>query len=114
VDRPLIPAAPPGQSALPLFRSWEAELSRRIEEAGESAKRRIEDSRAQAARIRSEGEERLKHWVLEAQDQALREAEDRARDRISDVRARTQRWVETAEEAARSAVDDALDLCCES
>ena len=42
----------------------------------------------------------------------LKEVEDRARDRVSRARAATQRWVESAEQAAQGALDDALDICC--
>ena len=114
MDRPSIPTTPPGRSALPSFRAWEADLARHLEEALKAAEARVKGAQEEAARIRAEGGEHLKQWVLDAQEQALREAEDKARDRVSTVRARTQRWVEEAEEAARGAVDDALDLCCGS
>lgn len=76
------------------------------------AERTVEDATVEGERIRREGEERLKRVVIEAQETALREAEGRQRDRVSRTRARIQRWVQEAEEAARQTLDEALDLCC--
>lgn len=69
-------------------------------------------SREEAERIRRDGEERLKQIVVDAQEAARRESEDRARDRTSRVRAATQRWVTEAERQALELVESALDVCC--
>jgi vacuolar-type H+-ATPase subunit H len=112
VERPSLPPASPGRSALTSFLAWEEALRASVDDAAAAAKARVGEADGEAERIRREGEERLKRLVLEAQEQAMREAERQARDRISDVRVRTQRWVEQAEEAARDTLDDALDLLC--
>lgn len=117
VERPtlasaLLAPASPGRSALPSFLAWEETLRAHLSDAASAAKARVTEADEQAGRIRREGEERLKRLVLDAEEQALREAERAARDRISGVRVQTQRWVEQAEEAARQTLDDALDLLC--
>ena len=66
----------------------------------------------EAARIRREGQDRLQHVLVDAQQAAMREAETRARERVNETRAAVSRWVDEAEHAAEAAVDEALDLCC--
>lgn len=109
---PLRKALVAGRSALPAFLLVEGGLRAERDEARAEAQRAAAEAEAEAARIRREGEERLKQVVVDAEAQAAREAEARARDRVSAARVETQRWVEEAERAAESAVDDALDLCC--
>lgn len=104
----MLPPAAPGRSALPAFLTIEARLSEHAEAAKAQAAAVIADAEAEAGRIRAKGEERLQQVVLDAEAQAKREAEARARDRISDVRVKTQRWIEGAEEAAQTAVAEAV------
>ena len=103
----------PGRSVLPVFLPWEKELDARLDTSRKTAETRVKAACEEAARIRRDGEARLARLVLDAQEEAMREAKARARDRVSGVRAETQRWVDRAEEAARQALDEALDLCCE-
>ncbi len=106
----MLPSVAPGRSALPAFLALEARLRERAASEEARAAQVVEDAEAEAARIRLKGEERLQQVVLEAEAQAKREAEAKARDRISDVRVKTQRWIEAAERAAQAAIDQAVDL----
>ncbi|MHC5010874.1 MAG: V-type ATPase subunit subunit G family protein [Planctomycetota bacterium] len=108
-----LPSVEPGRSALPAFLRAEAPLQERFAAAREAARRRVDEAEADAARIRREGEARLRQILLDAQEAARREAEDRARDRVSSARIKTQHWVDQAEAALQDALDDALNLCCE-
>lgn len=109
-----VPLAPvvPGRSALPAFLPLEAALAEQRDASRRGAEARLLAAREEAARIRQDGEARLKDVLVEAQARAWKEAEARARDRVSGVRARTERWVDQAEEAAGQALADALGLCC--
>ena len=104
----MLPSVAPGRSALPAFLALEARLRERAADEEVRAASVIEEAEGEAARLRAQGEERLQQVVLDAERQATREAEAKARDRISEVRVRTQRWIEAAERAAQSAVDDAV------
>lgn len=112
MDLPPPPQVPSGRPALPAF----LPLERALRDALEAESTRAEEERARAGeeaeRIRREGRQRLERVLLDAQEEALREAERRARERVNAVRSRGQRWVDEAEQAARSALDEALDLCC--
>ena len=108
MERPALPPVPPGRSALPSFLAVEAGLREQGEAETLKAKAVVAEAEAEAGRLREEGEQRLKQLVLEAEEQAKREAEARARDRISDVRVKTQHWIEAAERASQDAVEDAV------
>jgi hypothetical protein len=114
MDAPPIPQTRPGQPALPAFQALEAYLAERHAAAREASARRVQEAEAEATRIRREGEERLARLVMDAEGQALREAEDRARDRVSAVRKAIEHWVDGTEAGAGALVEEALRLLAEA
>lgn len=112
MDVPTLPSVPPGRSALPALlvveRALEAQIAAEVQKASEETR----DAGDEAARIRREGQARLERVLVEAQEAAMREAEARVRARVNDARSRVTRWVDEAERASDTAVEEALDLCC--
>ncbi len=112
MDNPALPSVPPGRSALPAFLVLERALAERLAAEEEQASGETRAAGDEAARIRREGQERLEHVLVDAQESAMREAEARARERVNDARSAVGRWVDEAERAADAALDEALDICC--
>jgi vacuolar-type H+-ATPase subunit H len=110
VDRPELPPPVPGRPALPVFVGFEDALEGLLESARREARERVERAEREAERVRREGEERLRQVLLDAQEEARRTAEDRARDSVSRARVAVQRWIERAEGASGEAVEAALEL----
>jgi vacuolar-type H+-ATPase subunit H len=109
VDAPPLGPVTPGRPALAAFGPVEAWIRDRLAEARAEGERRVAEARVEAERIRREGEARLRDLVREGQDAALREAEDRARDRVSRARVEVNRWIERVEATFPASVETALD-----
>jgi len=112
VDRPPLPTAPAGRSALPSFVALEAWADARLEQARVEANAHLDQAREQAERLRREGEERLREVVVSAEREARRLSEDRARDLVSAERVRAARWAAAAESESEPRVEEALRLLC--
>lgn len=110
VDLPALPAVVAGRSALPAFLAIEAHIQERLQGADAAAVRRVQEAEEEAASIRTRGETALREAVLAGEREAMREVEDRARDRVSTARRSVQRWVDEAEHAALEAVEEAVTL----
>jgi V/A-type H+-transporting ATPase subunit G/H len=106
---PLLPIRP-GRSALPAFRPVEEALARAVEDARQEGEARVAEARSEAERVRRQGEERLKEAVHEGQQEALREVEDRSRDRVGDARREVSRLVDEAEGRIQPLVEQAVRL----
>lgn len=70
----------------------------------------LEKAESDARRTREEGEQRLKQVVLDAERQAVRDVEAKARDRVSETRVRIQRWIDATEREAETALQRAMEL----
>lgn len=112
MDEPRLPPAVAGRSALPTFLAVEAWAREKTASARDAAQTLREEAEADAARIRSEGEAALTEAVLEGEREALRDVESRTRDAISAARVEVETWINRAEEAAREAVEEAMDILC--
>lgn len=110
MEEPRLPPVVAGRSALPAFLAIEAWAEEKTAAARTAADAQRAEAEAEAARIRSEGEEALKQAVLEGEREALREVETEQRDRVSDARRAVETWIQQAEAASSRAVDAALDL----
>jgi hypothetical protein len=104
----------PGRSALPAFLAVEAALAEELETGRETGRKQIAEAEEEAARLREEARARLERVLVDAQEAAVREVERQARERVNEARAQGQRWVDEAERVAGETVGDALDLCCGS
>jgi hypothetical protein len=113
VDRPPLPTAPAGRSALPAFVALEAWADERLAEARADAAEHVAQARAQAERLRTDGEAKLRETVVRAEREARRTSEDHARDLLSAERIRAARWAEAAEAEAEARVEEALGLLLE-
>ena len=110
MDAPRLPPVVAGRSALPAFLAVEAWAREKTAGALAAADEQRAAAEAEAARIRSEGEEALKQAVLDGEHEALRDVETRQRDKVSQARRAVEAWIQAAEEASSRAVTAALDL----
>ena len=108
VDLPSLPPVPPGRSALPAFLGLESWVAEERGGVRTEALRALEQARAEAERLRAAGEGRLEALVLEAEQEAVRTAEDGARDRVSAARTTVSRWVDAAENGIGPVVEEAV------
>lgn len=112
MDPPPLPPVVAGRSALPAFLAVEAWAGEQTAASRAVAKRTLEDARAEAERIREEGETSLREAVLEGEREALREVESTARDRTSAMRHAVDAWVESGEAQAEGLLAEALTIIC--
>jgi vacuolar-type H+-ATPase subunit H len=112
MDAPRLPPVVAGRSALPAFLEVEAWARERTARARSEAADRLEAARADAERVRREGEAALQEVVLEGEHEALRDVQGRARDRVSEARKQVRAWIDEAERAAQEALGAALDVLC--
>ena len=112
MDRSPLPPVPPGASALPAFQALEAWVEERRGVGRRQATVALEAARVEAERMRAEGESKLRDVLLAAEREASRTAEDHARDRVSAARVAWNRWVDAAEVARPTAVEEALARLC--
>ena len=112
MDQPTLPPVVAGRSALPAFLAIEAWARAQTAAAEAAAEDLLGDARAEAERVRREGEQALREAVVAAERDALRAVESRARDRVSASRHAVTRWIESAEEEATRQLDEALARIC--
>ncbi len=112
MDPPSLPPVTAGRSALPAFLPLETWARKRTAAARQAAEDRLVSAQAEGERIRSEGEAALRDAVLTGEREALREVDDRARDRTSEARRAVNAWIEAAEQDVAALLDDAVDRIC--
>lgn len=108
MDVPPLAPATPGRSALPVFGALEAWVLEQRSAALKRADTELADARGEAERVRAGGEARLQAVVVEAEREAVRTAEDVARDRVSAARVAISRWIDAAERDLGPIVEEAV------
>lgn len=98
----------PGRSALAAFLPVERWLAERSAARQAEAGGLEQEIRAEARRIREEGEARLKEVVKQAEQDALRSAQARAHDRESAARREVEAWVASCDEMLEALVAEAV------
>jgi vacuolar-type H+-ATPase subunit H len=91
-----------------VFRALETWVEAQRGAAKGRAEAGLAEARAEAERLRQAGEERLRQVVVEAEREAVRTAEDAARDRVSAARVVVHRWIDAAERDLEPVVEEAL------
>ena len=112
MDVPQVPPQEDGESALAAFLPVEAQAREHVARAQTAAQAALDAAKAEAKRIRDEGEAALQETLLDAEREALRDAEDKARDRVSEARRRLHAWVDAGEQQALAAVAEAVRRIC--
>lgn len=97
MDRPTLPPVAPGRSALLALLQVERALGDQLRRAEANASQDVEKAEQEAAGLRDQARRRLQQIVLEAERQAVRDVEARARDRVSESRVAIQRWIDATE-----------------
>ncbi len=112
MTRPNLPPVTPGRSALPAFLAVEAWARERLQGAQGDAQARLAAARAEAKRIREEGEQKLRDIVIEGEREALRQVEAAGVDAVSEARLAVRRWIDDAESRMDELLVAAMALLC--
>lgn len=107
-ERPALPPVVPGRSALPAFLAVEAEMRVRLAAAREAAEARLEAAKEKAAEVERMGKDELRQAVVDAEQDAIRDVEQRAIDRVSEARRLVEDWVRRCEASIDDIVAEAL------